>query len=92
MPKHRKAAVQEYCSFCGDHKEEVPLLISSPMMEAAICTTCSLTMVHQNVSWASGVFKSVQADHERRKKGAPKLILPDAAQEAISKVSNGKGK
>ena len=88
MPKHRETRTPlTECSFCERDKDDVPYLMSAPHGKAAICTDCVFGIGVENVRWASGIFKAMRDDHERSKKAAPRIIVPDTAvNDAISKV------
>lgn len=87
MAEKRKAPTQ-HCSFCGEHKDDVPLIVTSQLnSQAACCSTCALTIVHQTHSWAYGIFNTVIKDQERRKILMEGGADGDAAADAIAKVS-----
>jgi hypothetical protein len=87
MAEPRKAKT-EHCSFCGEHKDDVPLIVTSQLnTQAACCSTCALTIVHQTHTWAYGIFNTVIKDQERRKALMEGGDNGDAAAEAIAKVS-----
>lgn len=87
MAEPRKAPTQ-HCSFCGEHKDDVPLIVTSQLnSQSACCSTCALTIVHQTQTWAYGIFSTVVKDQERRKKLMEGGADGDAAADAIAKVS-----
>jgi hypothetical protein len=46
MPKPREAALTN-CSFCGQDKDDVPLLVTSTQTKAACCSWCALGITEQ---------------------------------------------
>lgn len=86
MPQPRKANQTQHCSFCGEHKNDVPLIVTSSINpQAACCSSCALTIVHQTQSWAYGVFRSVIEEKERQMK----IMTPDGGDttdEAIERA------
>lgn len=86
MAEARKAPTQ-HCSFCGHHKDDVPLIVTSQLnTQAACCSTCALTIVHQTQSWAYGVFRTVMQDQERRKAALNGAQPGDMTNDAIAKA------
>jgi len=85
MAEPRKAASPtDSCSFCGEHKTKVPLIVTSQLnSQAACCSTCALTIVHQTHSWAYGVFETVVSQHE-----GGQQIQKDTTDEVIARVSS----
>lgn len=91
MPKNRSPSSKQtqHCSFCGHHKNDVPLIITSDIKpQAACCCICALAIVEQSYIWADGIFKEAL----RIQKKAPKLITPftqkDAVISVLKKASN----
>lgn len=83
MAQSRKAAT-EHCSFCGHHKNDVPLIVTSQLnTQAACCSTCALTIVHQTQSWAYGVFNTVVTEKAKLDRNE----LRDKTDDAIAKAS-----
>jgi hypothetical protein len=88
MAKPRKANQTQHCSFCGEHKNDVPLIVTSSINpQSACCSSCALTIVHQTQSWAYGVFRSVIEEKERQFK-AEQEIVGDTTDAAI-KLAGG---
>jgi len=86
VTKPRKAATT-HCSFCGEHKDDVPLIVTSQInTQAACCSNCALTIVHQTQSWAYGIFNTVIKEQERQQAMMNK-DKRDAADVAIAKAS-----
>lgn len=89
MPKSRKATTQ-HCSFCGAHKNDVPLIVTSQLnTQAACCSTCALTIVHQTQSWAYGIFQRVVEEQARHQQAQVKIVTGDGVDAAIRKSSTG---
>jgi transcription elongation factor Elf1 len=87
MPKERPSIrTLDNCSFCGDHKDEVPLMISNTEVTAAICSTCALSVVDQTYQWAGKIFKSMKADMVRQKAAEKRIITGDKVDDAIRKA------
>ena len=60
MPKQRPPAPNQtqHCSFCGEHKNKVPLIVTSTIKpQSACCSTCALAIVQQTQVWAYGIFQ-----------------------------------
>ena len=94
MPKQRPPSKSQtqHCSFCGEHKNSVPLIITSHLKpQSACCSTCALAIVQQTQTWAYGIFKEAI----KVTKLAPKLVVPVSNQkmvdDAIKKASNDGG-
>lgn len=86
MSETRKAKQTEYCSFCGEHKEDVPLIVTSELNpQSACCCTCALTIVDQTFRWAGGIFRTAMAERERQQK-AQQVIVGDSVNAAIKKA------
>lgn len=51
MPKSREAKQKlernPNCSFCGTHKDDVPLMIISTITDARMCSWCALAQIQQ---------------------------------------------
>jgi hypothetical protein len=94
MPKQRppNASQTQHCSFCGEHKNSVPLIITSNIKpQSACCSTCALAIVQQTQVWAYGVFQEAM----KIQKKAPHLVVTNKqiVSDAIKKASdNGKGR
>ncbi len=43
----RKLIKNPTCSFCGSHKDDVPLMIASNNTDARICANCALGVIEQ---------------------------------------------
>ncbi len=91
MPKSRipSAKITQHCSFCGHHKNDVPLIITSNIKpQAACCCTCALAIVEQTWLWADGIFKETLKIQKR----IPAIITPftqkDAVDAVLKKASN----
>lgn len=96
MPKQRppNAKQTQHCSFCGEHKNNVPLIVTSTLNPAsACCSTCGLAIVEQTQQWAYGIFR--QALQIQKK--APKLVvtggnkdraIKQATDDVIRRASN----
>lgn len=88
MPEPRKATVKTHCSFCGGHKDDVQFMATSPDGSAATCITCALTIVHQGVSFAVGIYKDVERQTDKLNESKEQLVkaVGDKADDAINKV------
>lgn len=89
MPKQRPESRNQTdkCTFCGEHKMAVPLIVTSTINpQCACCSTCALAIVQQTQVWAYGIFQ--QALEMQR--SAPKIVTTGGENEAISKA-NGTG-
>lgn len=92
MPKPRKAVASQtqYCSFCGQHKNDVPLIVTSQIKpESACCSSCAMAMVDQTQQWAYGIFKAMMEEQLRQRAMQDKpsnLIVKDAVGAAIEKA------
>jgi len=86
MPQPRKATT-EHCSFCGEHRNAVPLIVTSQLSpDSACCSDCALTIVHQTQKWAYGVFNQVLHEKQRQEDATKKIITGDGVNEAIKKA------
>jgi hypothetical protein len=92
MPKTRTVSASN-CSFCGEHKQVVPLIVTSNIKpDSACCSTCALAIVQQTQVWAYGVFREAIKSQK-----APKLIQTPGQNavtvaKAIEKATNAPGK
>ena len=76
MPKNRPPTKNQtkHCSFCGAHKDTVPLMVTSSLHPThAICSTCGLGVVEQVQRWAYGVFQTA-LDNEIKSKSRLKGV------------------
>jgi hypothetical protein len=88
MPKERPTIKNlSNCSFCGDHKDDVPLMITNAEGNAACCSTCALAIIDQTYKWAGGIYRSLRAETERRKAAEKKIITGGSVDDAINKVT-----
>jgi phosphopantothenate synthetase len=84
---NRKAT--EYCSFCGEHKDDVPLIITSQLNpQSACCSTCALTIVDQTFRWASGIFRTARAEVDRQESAKQRIVTGDSVDAAIKKAGD----
>lgn len=89
MPKERKAIkTRETCSFCGDHKDDVPLMITAQVEDASCCSNCALAIIQQTYAWAGRIFNSVKQEGERQKQATSRIITGDSVDAAIQKVQS----
>lgn len=90
MAEPRKATQQKNeCSFCGTHKMDVPLIVTSSLEKAACCSDCALGIVQQTQRWAYGIFATAIAEKERAKAAEKKIIVAgDTTNGAINKVQS----
>ena len=88
MPKQRPPSANQtqHCSFCGAHKNDVPLIVTSTINPAsACCSTCGLAIVQQTQQWAYGIFQQAL----QMQKKAPKLVVTGGSKDkAIKKAVN----
>lgn len=87
MPESRKANKVVRCSFCNEHKDTVPLLITSISTDSAICSWCALGVVNQTFQHVS------KLEHMLRQMMEPPKVEvvhtpPDALDSAIGKALN----
>jgi hypothetical protein len=74
MPKQRPPSSNQtqHCSFCGEHKNNVPLIVTSSINpKSACCSTCALAIIQQTHVWAYGIFQEAL----KIQKPAPKIAL-----------------
>lgn len=90
--KARQREKDDRCSFCGSHKDDVPLLVRSNTTGAAICSNCAITVVNQTFSFAMQISEKNRELIGERHALASKLDavlgdkggqLPDTKQDAI---------
>jgi formylmethanofuran dehydrogenase subunit B len=95
MPKSRKAegkeSVNPNCSFCGTHKDDVPLMVSSNVTQSNCCSWCALGMVEQTFKSALTLEKRLRkmmADQKAELE--PKIVvdgkMPDKVDVAVEKA------
>jgi len=84
MPEPRKAKT-EHCSFCGTHKDGVPLLIVSTVTNAAVCSTCALAVIEQTFARMNGMEQMIRQAMNPTKPEMPKL--EDKTDAAIANVT-----
>ena len=87
MPKQRPPSKSQtqHCSFCGEHKNSVPLIITSHLKpQSACCSTCALAIVQQTQTWAYGIFKEAI----KVTKLAPKLVRRLEEREAAQRAAD----
>ena len=85
MPKHREAKVQ-HCSFCGTHKDGVPLLIASAVTKAAVCSTCALAVIEQTFALMNKMEAVIR--QAQNPVNPMKIIVPeDKTDAAIGKAT-----
>lgn len=93
MPKPRKAdkSTDPNCSFCGTHKDEVPLMVTSNVSRANICSWCALGVVEQTFKYALSIEGQL-----RELMKPPKIEVvsadnkPDKVDAAIGRALHGK--
>lgn len=86
MAEPRKAATDS-CSFCGEHKMEVPLIVTSQLnTDCACCSDCALTIVHQTHKWAYGIFDMTVANKKKQMQ-SDQIITGGSVDDAIKSVS-----
>jgi hypothetical protein len=91
MPKSRKAdkPAVAHCSFCGEHKDVVPLIVTSIQTNACICSWCALGVVEQSFKAMIKMEGIIRAAY-----GKPQIEVvpagqnPDKLDVAISKALN----
>lgn len=87
MPKERPTIrTLDNCSFCGDHKDDVPLMITNAAKTAAICSTCALSVIDQTYQWAGGIYRTLIAENERQKKAEKKIVTGGSVDDAIKRA------
>lgn len=64
MPVPRNAEL--LCSFCGTHRDAVPLLIQSSMTKCTICATCALGVVEQTFAYAMRMEEGIRKAMHRK--------------------------
>jgi hypothetical protein len=94
MPKPRKVVVQDSCGFCGTHKDEAPLVITSQIPpNPAICCICALGVVQQTFLRFGELDKQIRK--QMTPPPRPTLAVVDTASAAIEKAKekpvNGDG-
>ena len=100
MPKPRKAKPNQSpnCSFCGHHKDDVPLLVTSNVDNAGVCTWCAIGVIEQTMKHAMGMEKELRKIHalmQPKAPATPKIEIvgagtkPDKLDVAIGKALNG---
>lgn len=103
MPKSREAKGNNEtpCSFCGQAKEQVPLMIASSVTKACVCSWCALGVIEQTFKHAMGmenVIRKMVGDPSKADPETPKPNIeivpagtkPDALDVQIGKQLHGK--
>lgn len=84
MPQPRNVSKTHHCSFCGTHKDGVPLLVSSTLKEAAVCAVCALAVIEQTF----GAMFRMEALIRQAQAPGPKLVVAgDSVAQAIAAVT-----
>jgi len=96
MPKPREAKTPPTCSFCGQPKEAVPLLVVSNVTQSAVCTYCAMGVIEQTLRHAMGMEKLLRelVPPPKPEPDIPKIEIvpsgtkPDKVDVAIGKALN----
>jgi hypothetical protein len=90
MPKSREAR-DPHCSFCGEHKDDVPLIIQSNTTTANVCCNCALRVVEQAFVWMGRVDKRTRQLMAKRP-NPQKIVMPEDRKDVAIGKANGKGR
>ena len=92
MPKQRKASkTREYnCSFCGHHKDDVPLMIASNTTQSCICSWCALGVIEQTFKHGLQMEKKIREHYMPKPEPSPQIEIaskmPDKVDIAVAKA------
>ena len=56
----RKLKKNPNCSFCGVHKDDVPLMIVSNVTNATVCSVCALAVIQQTFHRMMGMERLIR--------------------------------
>ena len=87
MPESVNAKKSVKCSFCGDHKDDVPLLVTSMEQPVSICSWCALGVVNQtfqHMTKIEGMIRELMAPPKIQP--VPAGTQPDKLDAAIGKA------
>jgi len=89
MPKSREADdSSRTCSFCGQNKEDVPLLVISNVTKAGVCSWCALGVVEQTFKHGLEMEEKLRAMYKPKPKIeiVPAGHKPDKVDLAVAKA------
>jgi len=89
VESRNKERLQDNCGFCGNHKDDVPLMVTSQLdsyNNPAICANCAMAIVQQTFIRFGILDKQIR--QQMRKPPVPELIVPGAANDAADRAIN----
>lgn len=88
MPKSKAANTNPTCSFCGTHKDDVPLMVASNVTDATVCSICALAVIQQTFAHMMRLEKIIR---QAQKPTNPQKRIIDTGEDkkdaAIAKAS-----